>query len=63
MDRDNMNDTALGPQTRELTKAELDAVSGGMYDAFHPVNATTSIQWGGSGHPVADNAIIGILVG
>jgi hypothetical protein len=32
MDRDSMNDrasAALGLQTRELTKAELDAVSGG----------------------------------
>jgi hypothetical protein len=34
MDRDSMNDSqtsaALGLQTRELTEAELDAVSGGV---------------------------------
>ena len=30
MDRDTMNAAALGPQTRELTEAELDAVSGGF---------------------------------
>jgi hypothetical protein len=31
MDRDSMNDTASAPQTRELTAAELDAVSGGSF--------------------------------
>jgi hypothetical protein len=34
MDRNSMNDSqtpaTLGPQTRELTEAELDAVSGGV---------------------------------
>jgi hypothetical protein len=33
-DRNSMNDrtsAALGPQTRELTEAELDAVSGGSF--------------------------------
>ena len=30
MDRDTMNAAALGPHTRELTEAELDAVSGGF---------------------------------
>jgi hypothetical protein len=61
---DRMNDRASGPQPRQLTEAELDAVFGGMYDAFHPVNATTSIQWSGSGGSGdKPTAIIGILVG
>jgi hypothetical protein len=64
MDRDSMNDTqasaALGPQTRKLTEAELDAVFGG---SFSWGCQTTSIQWSGSGGAGASNAIIAILIG
>ena len=50
MDRYSTNpreaSAALGPQTRELTDAELDAVSGGAIMVEKP---TASIQWSGSG--------------
>jgi len=41
-----MNAAALGPQTRELTEAEQDAVSGG---AILVENPTANLQWSGSG--------------
>ena len=51
MDRDSMNDrasAALGLQTRELTKAELDAVSGGFIVSVEQPNAISSAT-GGAG--------------
>jgi hypothetical protein len=50
LDRDSMNDrasAARGRQTRELTEAALDAVSGGVIISVE--KPTASIQWSGSG--------------
>jgi hypothetical protein len=66
MDRESMNDRSsatLGPQTRELTEAELDAASGGSW-SLGAENPTASTQWSGSsGAGASKTAIIGILVG
>jgi hypothetical protein len=54
MDRDSMNDrasAALGPQTRELTDVELDAVSGMRKAGGDPLDAFSTIgsATGGAG--------------
>jgi hypothetical protein len=61
MNRDSMNDrasAALGPQTRELTEAELDAVSGGIVMLENPTAMVSSYQSGG---PHAATAVIAII--
>ena len=64
MDRDSMNDrasAALGPRARELTEAELDAVSGGSISSGgdRPSESAmiSSYQCGGHGA----TAIIAVL--
>jgi hypothetical protein len=61
MDHDSMNDrasAALGSQTRELTEAELDAVSGGSSGGDRPSETmVSSYQCGGHGV----TAIIAVL--
>jgi hypothetical protein len=44
MDRDSMNDSR-GRQPRELTEAELDAVSGGFSVSSGGDRPTESFQW------------------
>ena len=55
MDRYSTNpreaSAALGPQTRELTDAELDAVSGGAVDAFKPVLISSYSMSSGGDRP------------
>jgi hypothetical protein len=63
---DRMNDrapAALGPQTRELTESELDAVFGGAVDAFNVANATTIGSATGGAGAGKLTAIIAILIG
>ena len=64
MDRNSTNprqaSAARGPQTRELTEAELNAVSGSAVDAFNVAHPTASIPWSGGGG-AGDTAVIAII--
>ena len=64
MDRDSMNDrasAALDLQTRELTEAELDAVSGGGSGADRPSESLTTIGSSTGGAGAGKTAVIAII--
>jgi hypothetical protein len=58
MTRDSMNDRASAPQTRELTEAELDAVSGGCRKAGGGEAGTMGSAGGGGGGAGKSTALL-----